>query len=130
MDKTSVTKNHCKPVTRCIACNSLELELCLDLGYQPLANSYRDRIDQKQASYPLAVNRCVRCDHLQLTHVVDPEIIYRNYLYVSGTSQTNLDYMDWYAGFVCEQYTGVPATVLDIGCNDGSQLTAFKKTGL
>lgn len=129
MDKTSVTKSDCRAVTRCVACDSMDLELCLDLGQQPLANNYRDRLDKKQTQYPLAVNRCTHCDHLQLTHVVNPEIIYRNYLYVSGTSQTNLDYMDWYAGFVCEHFTGVPVTVLDIGCNDGSQLTAFKKLG-
>jgi 2-polyprenyl-3-methyl-5-hydroxy-6-metoxy-1,4-benzoquinol methylase len=33
--------------------------------------------------------------------------------------------MDWYAGFVREQFAHWPTTVLDIGCNDGSQLDAF-----
>jgi SAM-dependent methyltransferase len=37
--------------------------------------------------------------------------------------------MDWYAEFVCETYTGMPDSVLDIGCNDGSQLDAFKRLG-
>lgn len=119
---------NCTPVTNCIACGSDDLSLCLDLFQQPLANNFRETTDPAD-KYPLTVNRCGHCDHLQLTHVVDPAIIYRNYLYVSGTSQTNLDYMDWYAKFVCETYTGVPATVLDIGCNDGSQLDAFARLG-
>lgn len=119
---------NCKPITQCIACGSDDLVLCLDLKQQPLANSFRESTEPAD-TYPLTVNRCQHCDHLQLTHIVDPEIIYRNYLYVSGTSKTNLDYMEWYAKFVCELYTGVPEKVLDIGCNDGSQLDAFKRLG-
>jgi 2-polyprenyl-3-methyl-5-hydroxy-6-metoxy-1,4-benzoquinol methylase len=37
--------------------------------------------------------------------------------------------MDWYAKFVREQLHHWPTSVLDIGCNDGSQLNAFKKLG-
>jgi 2-polyprenyl-3-methyl-5-hydroxy-6-metoxy-1,4-benzoquinol methylase len=37
--------------------------------------------------------------------------------------------MDWYAGFAREQMSYWPTTVLDIGCNDGSQLTKFKELG-
>jgi 2-polyprenyl-3-methyl-5-hydroxy-6-metoxy-1,4-benzoquinol methylase len=118
-----------QPVDNCIACDSDQLELCLDLGQQPLANNFREHETVSETRYPLAVNRCQHCDHLQLTHVVNPEIIYRNYLYVSGTSKTNLEYMDWYAKYVSEIYTDIPATVLDIGCNDGSQLDAFKRLG-
>jgi 2-polyprenyl-3-methyl-5-hydroxy-6-metoxy-1,4-benzoquinol methylase len=35
--------------------------------------------------------------------------------------------MDWYARFVREQFSYWAGSVLDIGCNDGSQLDAFKK---
>jgi 2-polyprenyl-3-methyl-5-hydroxy-6-metoxy-1,4-benzoquinol methylase len=37
--------------------------------------------------------------------------------------------MDWYAKFVQENWFPSGAPVLDIGCNDGSQLSAFKKIG-
>ena len=51
------------------------------------------------------------------------------YLYVSGTSGTYVEYMDWYAKFVREQFNHWTNSVLDIGCNDGSQLDAFKALG-
>ena len=121
--------NDCTPLTQCLACGSTELELALDLTTQPLANNYIKDIASEE-SYPLAVNRCTHCCHLQLTHVVNPEIIYKNYLYVSGTSKTYLDYLEWFARFAREYSTHWPSTVLDIGCNDGSQLDAFKKLGL
>ena len=119
----------CTPITECLACGSSQLIPTLDLGNQPLANNFKSDPAQPEPSYPLAINRCGACNHLQLTHAVDPALIYTHYLYVSGTSNTYVEYMDWYARFVREQLDHWPTTVLDIGCNDGSQLTAFKRIG-
>jgi 2-polyprenyl-3-methyl-5-hydroxy-6-metoxy-1,4-benzoquinol methylase len=119
----------CTPITECLACGSSQLIPTLDLGNQPLANNFKSDVAQPEPSYPLAINRCGACNHLQLTHAVDPALIYTHYLYVSGTSNTYVEYMDWYARFVREQLDHWPTTVLDIGCNDGSQLTAFKRIG-
>jgi hypothetical protein len=86
----------------CLACGSDDLHMSLDLGQQPLANSYKDSADAPEARYPLAVNLCHDCFHLQLSHTVDPEIIYKNYLYATGTNQTIKDYCAWFADFVME----------------------------
>lgn len=122
---------NCTELKRCVACDSKNLELTLDLGSQPLANNYLEdkKSVSKESRYPLTVNRCLECNHLQLTHIVDPEIIYKNYAYVSGTSQTYLEYMDWFARW-CREYSDCYyGHVLDIGCNDGSQLDAFAQIG-
>jgi len=117
-------------IKKCLACGSVDLIPVLDLNDQPLANSYKKSKDEPEASYPLKINRCEHCYHVQLTHVVNPDLIYKNYLYVSGTTKTYVDYMGWYADFVCEQFNVFPQSVLDIGCNDGSQLDKFKSRGL
>ena len=114
----------------CLACGYDELTPVLDLNDQPLANSYKNSKDEPEASYPLNINRCNVCCHVQLSHTVNPDLIYKNYLYVSGTTKTYVDYMDWYADFVCERFNMFPQSVLDIGCNDGSQLDKFKARGL
>ena len=113
----------------CVSCGGLNLELTLDLGNQPLANTYTMEPVPVNLYYPLAVNRCTYCNHLQLTHIVDPSIIYRDYAYVSGTSQTYLDYMNWFAKWSREYSGHWIGSVLDIGCNDGSQLDAYKQHG-
>ena len=123
----------CTPITECLACGSTHLVPTLDLQDQPLANSFQDHAGVKGTDlwFPLAINRCGDCNHLQLTHAVNPALIYTHYLYVSGTSGTYVEYMDWYARFVWEQFNRWPnGGVLDIGCNDGSQLDAFKQLGI
>ena len=114
--------------TNCLACGSSNLTLTLDLNHQPLANNFTT-IPTTQQQYPLAVNLCTDCYHLQLTHTVDPKIIYSNYLYVAGTSQTLKDYSNWFAGYVTETIQHKTLQVLDIGCNDGTQLNYFKDRG-
>lgn len=120
--------NNCKPLETCLACGSDYLQFIIDLCPQPLANSFTVD-DRKQEEYPLAIHRCLDCSHLQLTHVVDPSVIYENYSYVSGTSKTYTEYMKWFANY-CSEYVGKKnGSVLDIGCNDGSQLDVFKLLG-
>jgi SAM-dependent methyltransferase len=95
------------------------------LGAQPLANEFKNSATEPEETYPLAVVRCVECDHLQLDYFIDPDMMFKNYLYVSGTSDTYREYLAWFAGKVGK----AGDRVLDIGCNDGTQLDMFKAIG-
>ena len=117
----------CIKNNRCIACNSLNLKVILDIGNQPLANNYHKGEEQKE--YPLMLNLCFDCYHLQLSHIVNPDLMFKNYLYVSGTSQTLKDYFDFFSKETLKYFPDAK-TVLDIACNDGSQLDSFKKLNL
>ena len=119
----------CTLIDQCLACGSTHLELVLDLNDQPLANNFQASNTDEDVFYPLAVNVCKHCYHLQLTHAVNPALIYTHYLYVSGTSQTQQEYMSWFAKFASEYFKSTPSNVLDIGCNDGTQLNYFKDLG-
>lgn len=118
-----------KQLDTCITCDSHNLHPVLDLGNQPLANSYKKAKDEAEDFFPLAINVCKDCSHTQLTHSVDPDLLFKHYLYVSGTAKTQLDYFDWFAKFTLEYINKDRARVLDIGCNDGSQLNSFKALG-
>lgn len=126
---------NCKQLFQCVACGSENLELVLDLGKQPHANSYKINKDDFQPEFPLAINRCTSCNHVQLTHAVDPKMMFEDYLYVSGTSKTGRDHFEQFAKDTVELSTKYlekrkPLIVLDVGCNDGTQLDYYKQLGL
>ncbi len=112
----------------CICCGKSNLSLVLDLNNQPLANSYHKE-DEVLEEYPLGLNLCDDCYHLQLTHIVNPDLLFKNYLYCSGTSQTLRDNFEWFSNFVLEDAPQC-TSVLDIACNDGTQLDCFKEKGV
>jgi SAM-dependent methyltransferase len=53
--------------------------------------------------------------------------MFDDYLYVSGTSRTMHEHMEQFAKFT-DQFARTK-TVLDVGCNDGTQLDYYKKLG-
>ena len=118
----------------CVCCGKSNLSVVLDLNKQPLANSYHKE-DEILEDYPLGLNLCEDCYHLQLTHIVNPDLLFKDYLYVSGTTKTLRDNFEWFADFVLEYTANCRwnwpnprvQSVLDIACNDGSQLDCFKK---
>ena len=112
----------------CLACNSKNLRQVLDLNSQPLANSYLRNRHSKEKKYPLKVNACLNCNHLQLSIAINPKKIYQNYYYISGTTDTYKKFMKKFYRF-CIQNNKKKffyKNILDIGCNDGSQLDVFK----
>ena len=118
----------CVNLKHCLVCGTEVTEI-VDLGSQPLANSFLDRIVEERI-FPLKVNCCKNCMHLQLSHAVDLPLMYKNYLYRSGTTNTYKEYMNWFATNALKYFKEECSTVLDIGCNDGTQLDFFKKLGL
>jgi hypothetical protein len=117
-------------LNECVACGCSKLKLVLDLGKQPLANSFKLKQEDVQEEYPLAINRCEECFHVQLTHSVDPKLMFEDYLYVSGTAKTMHEHFKDFAAMV-KKDSSCPhtPTVLDVGCNDGTQLDYFKEIG-
>jgi len=110
----------------CLCCKNPTSKF-LDLGNQPLANNYHTK-EEKCDVYPLNLTVCKTCFHCQLSHAVNPEILFKSYKYVSGTSQTGITFFKDNADFITN-YKSKIGKVLDIASNDGTQLDFFKKLG-
>ena len=122
----------CQEIKQCLCCRK-QNKFLLDLGYQPLANDFHHKGFISEV-YPLRLMYCDSCFHCQLSHAVNPEILFKNYKYVSGTSQTGLKFFSDNASFINSLFTQErdqekELKVLDIACNDGSQLDYFKELG-
>lgn len=113
-----------KKLENCLCCGGSNLKFALDLNSQPLANSYLKDPTDTEDTFPLGINFCIDCTHIQLTDAVDPDLLFKNYLYVSGTTKTLHEYFAWFVRFTGQYTEG--KKVLDIACNDGTQLDYYK----
>jgi 2-polyprenyl-3-methyl-5-hydroxy-6-metoxy-1,4-benzoquinol methylase len=112
----------------CVVCGG-QTRLCLDLNKQPLANELLSAASQNYRVHPLGIAFCNVCSHGQLTHFVDPDDLFLDYRYVSGTSITLKNFFMWYAASLARALRP-DARVLEIACNDGSLLSCFMAAGL
>ncbi len=114
----------------CRQCSSKDLSLAIKLNPTPLANNYLKDLESKSKNevYPLDVFFCNHCKHLQLLHVVEPKVLYSDYVYVSGTSPIFVNHFKNYAKNLFDNYVK-DGLVIDIGSNDGTLLKAFKDLG-
>lgn len=117
----------------CRLCGSTRLEQVLSLGCTPLANEFvpAEERGQPQDRFPLDVWLCRDCGHAQLRDVVDPERLFRNYVYVSSTSPVFVEHFRRYAQHMLElmRLSG-GSTVVEIGSNDGVLLRFFREAGM
>ena len=118
---------------RCRVCGSRELVRYLDLGQTPLANAYLSakQVELVEPAVELALQVCGRCGLSQLTRVVDREQMFREYLYVSSTSDTFRTHCAELAATVAREAGARPGDLaLDIASNDGLLLSCFRDLGM
>lgn len=117
----------------CRACGEKSLRLFLSLGTQPLANSFLKTPDEfaTEQFFPLDTHFCETCSLVQIPDVVDPEVLFRHYLYVTGTSETIAEHNRGYAKSITEmqRLTG-DDLVIEVASNDGSLLRCFQDLGV
>ena len=120
-------KKNCVQIKHCRLCSSKKIKKVFDLGNTPLANSYlKKKLSVKLKKYPLGLNLCNKCGHLQLTHSIKPEKMFSNYLYKTNTSYKNFIHFKNYAYEIKKNYKK-SGKILDIASNDGTFLNFFNK---
>ena len=125
-----MTKIDYKHQKKCRLCGCLDLTTVINLNNTPLANSFlkKSELKKKERYYPLKVNFCKKCAHLQLSHIVNAKSMFDNYLYLTNTSKQNRDHFEDYAKKVDKIMSGRDAvSILDIASNDGTFLKFFNK---
>ncbi len=119
--------------TDCRLCNGTRLKMALPIAPSPVADAYvpEEKLGEKQGVYPLDLYLCLDCAHVQNVDVVSPELLFRDYLYVTSSSLGLVEHYRRYAEEVVSAFRIAPGSlVLDIGSNDGSLLQFFKDKGL
>jgi len=122
----------CHRRSDCRLCGSGALTLVLALQPTPPANAFVSAaaLRKRQECYPLDVFLCEGCGHVQLLDVVDPRLLFEDYVYVSGTSPVFVRHFRDYADSVLARFRPPDdGLVIDIGSNDGTLLGFFREGG-
>lgn len=132
-NQEDISMQDVKTLAQCRICQSERLEKFLSLGPMPLANSFlkQEQLDKPEPYYPLDVVFCSNCGLVQLAQVVDPEIMFKDYAYQTGTSLPMQQHFARLAERTMQKFN-IPerSLVVDIGSNDGTLLENFKKANM
>lgn len=116
----------------CRICDCTRLTKVLSFGPTPLANAFLTERNMRDAEvyYPLDAYLCRDCGLLQLLDVVAPEILFKDYVYVSSTSPVFIAHFQDFAKDAFSRFSlGRDSLVVDIGSNDGILLKPFREKG-
>ena len=124
------------PVRRrytCRCCGSTKIILSIPLAQTPIISpnvgedEYQKQTGVQKIVAPLDTYLCQDCGLIQLTHVVDPALMYRNYLYRTSISKGLNEHFKSLSK-VAVSRLGIPpgSLVVEFGSNDGTLLQHFK----
>jgi 2-polyprenyl-3-methyl-5-hydroxy-6-metoxy-1,4-benzoquinol methylase len=121
----------------CRLCESSDLSEVLDLNSTPLktpnmgdGTHISTNVDIKTIMVPLGLCLCRVCGNLQLSHVINPSVLYSDFRYETGISLGLSEHFVRLAEDIFTEYElSSGAKVIEIGSNDGTLLKAFAKLG-
>lgn len=128
MNNALVTKR-----TTCRLCDSTNLALVLPMKPSPIADAFIP-VEQKDAIQPLIpldLYQCQECGHAQNIDVVNPEELFRNYIFTTGSSPGLIKHFEQYAQEIVSKFAlAKDSLIVEIGSNDGTLLQFFKNCGM
>lgn len=105
----------------------------LDLGHQPVGDLTvtKSELNRPETFYPMQLFHCLECGLTQLGYIVNPKVVYKNFPFVSGTTQTATTHLQSLPKQLVE-LMGLDRNsfALDIGSNDGTLLQGYIPFGV
>ncbi len=109
----------------CRVCYSATEDI-LDLGAQCLGGQFPQDAEPDPPRFPLVLAHCKDgCGLVQLRDTVDPRLMFTDYWYRSGVTETMRTHLAMMATEAAILLGRPPERVLDIGANDGTLLSRF-----
>lgn len=117
----------------CRLCGSMRVIPGIEFEATPPGGVFitQKELNRIQESYPITIFLCDDCGSIQLLDVVNPEIIYGEYLYQTSISLGLPEHFRKYAEEVLIAVAPKQGSlVIDIGSNDGTLLKCFQEKGM
>jgi SAM-dependent methyltransferase len=120
-------------MSECRFCHKPLTRSFVDLGLQPLANSYvpLEKAGQPEPRYPLHARVCENCLLVQVDHDVPAEAIFSDYAYFSSYATSWVEHARRYAAAMMQRFgLGTQSLVIEVASNDGYLLQHFNAAGI
>ena len=117
----------------CFICSHESTVAFLDLGNQPPSDAFlrKEDLAKKEMRYPLSLYFCEKCGLVQLGYVVDPEVLFRDYVYTTGMNNSlRKNFKELVEELVARLRLGPNSLAIDIGSNDGTLLENYVSYGI
>lgn len=118
---------------RCRACEHGDLRPILSLGRTPLANALltAEQLREPEATFPLDLVFCPACALVQITETVPPEVLFREYAYLSSFSDTVVQNAEGIVRrLIGLEGLGSESLAVEIASNDGYLLQHYHHKGI
>jgi SAM-dependent methyltransferase len=100
----------------------------LSLGHQPPSDAFlkKEDLGKPEITYPLDLFFCSACMLVQLGYAVDPDILFRDYVYNTGSNNSlKANFKALVDTIISEYRLEAGGFVIDIGSNDGTLLENY-----
>ena len=117
----------------CRSCGQADLRPILSLGRTPLANALltAEQLREPEATFPLDLVFCPACALVQITETVPPEVLFREYAYLSSFSDTVVQNAEGIVRRLIDlEKLGSDSLAVEIASNDGYLLQHYHHKGI
>jgi SAM-dependent methyltransferase len=117
----------------CRSCDHGDLRPILSLGRTPLANALltAEQLREPEATFPLELAFCPACALVQITETVPPEVLFREYAYLSSFSDTVVQNAEGIVHrLIGLEGLGSESLAVEIASNDGYLLQHYHHKGI
>ena len=109
----------------CRICKS-KLKKIINLGKIALVGNFsKSKIKHKK--YSIILNYCLKCKHVQISEYLHPNLLFKNYLWETGISKSNIFLIKKLLISLKKYGIGKKSKILEIASNDGSFIQILKK---
>lgn len=95
----------------------------------PIPNGFlkAEDLNKKEPQYELACLYCPNCSLVQLSQIVNPDVMFSNYVYIPSASKSMMNNFATLSFYAHKKLSiNSKSFIIDIGSNDGSLLKFFK----
>ena len=103
-----------------------KLKKIVDLGKIALVGDFIKKL-KKQKKYKISINFCSICKHVQIAEILNPNLLFKKYLWETGVSSSNILLIKDLIKKIKKYGINKNSKILEIASNDGSLLSFINK---